>query len=210
MKPHTATSKRPQRTLTLAALILAGLSLSLAGPAAALLCENAAANASLVLGPAKHSVKSTSSGGGYATVSCKNFVVDISVPSNSSGTGTDLKSFSIWTNFENPVGAITAKAACLAFSDQTLVYKKAGGAGQFQMIGSWQRSGSWTDPTQQNGILFPCTIQTKPGAILLPTLNPPANGADLYRVVTIRKSGTTPQTVIVEADHDSPAPPIPR
>jgi hypothetical protein len=203
-------SRRLQKALIRMVLTLAALGFTMAGPAAAV-CENAPANASLSLGPVTHSVKKTSNDGSYANVGCHYYVVDISVPSNSSGTGKDLQSFTIWTNFSDSfIAPTSAKVVCEANWEKTFVYKKAGGVGSFQLVGSWERKGKWlTGP----GVLFPCVVVTLSGSTLS-TLNPPANGTDVYRVVSARKYGgqwgTKFTTVTVEALHNSPQPEPPK
>jgi hypothetical protein len=197
-----AVSPRPHRTSTLAALTVAGLALAMAGPAAALPCDNPSArpNASRVLGVNTHKVSSKSPDTGYATVApCPYWVVDISVPSNSSGTGGDDKSFTILTN---PI-PLNDEGVCTAFQERTYVYKYGvidiKGTKGFYQIGSWKREGVW-DPNSDS-LFPPCKIKSSG----LPTLSPPASGKDLYRVVSQRKDKMSGKwmPVYVEAIHET-------
>jgi hypothetical protein len=188
------------RSLGLALLLLLVLGLALAPSASAQsACAHPGlvAHAALVLGKQTHAVSASSPGGGYAMVCCRYFVVDVAVPADSSGTGNDLKSFYIET--EPALGSVGPpdESDCTAIRGKTAVYKNVGGS--FQLIAQWEAVGVW-DPS----LLFPCTIEAKQGATLLPALNPPASNYDVYRVVTSSKFGAQWVTARVDAGHLSP------
>ncbi|HEV2852534.1 MAG TPA: hypothetical protein VHC97_06995 [Thermoanaerobaculia bacterium] len=194
-------SPHPRRTSTLAALTFAGLALAMAGPAMAVsVCAHPdlVPGKALFLGPNVSSASSESNGGGYAFVCCRYWVVDISVPSNSSGLNNDLKSFTIWANESGPYSYLT-EPDCKNFWDRTYVYKKPNGATKFQWIAYWERKG---EPNPQS--IVPCTLKYQPGAVPLSELTPPATGTDVYRVMSVRKSGANWVTVKVQAEHLKP------
>jgi hypothetical protein len=152
-------------------------------------------NATRFLGPGPGDVLSVSDSGTYSKGGCHYWVVDISVPSNSSGGIEFLPAFSI--NFS---GVPTTKTSCLAYQDYLVVFVKHQGQPQFDStpIARGSRKGSW----HPGNFFGPCTLTLsannknsgKP-------LSPPADGTDVYRVAAAIKSGNTWKIVRVTAAH---------
>lgn len=194
--PTTQPSKgrRPLKKLALAALTLVVLGLALTGPTSALPCDgpNASPNVTLTLGVATHKVTSTSPDAGYATQGCEYWVVDISVPNDSSGLGDDFKSFKIFTNSVFP----SNPTACVGFWERTYVYKYS--QVKYKQIGYWEKKGSW------NGSY--CSLKNVSSPIPLPPLTPPSAGSDRYRVASQRKDTNSGKwtAVLVTAFHEEP------
>lgn len=186
--------------LTLAFIVLAGFGSVFAGRANAYQhCSNLAApSAILNLGLAVPIVESTSNGGIYEQGGCHFWVVDISVPSNSSGGPNSVPSFFI--NLGSGFGPNT-KAACDAYADYFVVFVKHQGQTQFGStpIAHGSRKGVWS---AQKGLIARCGLkESSTYEKLSDSLNPPASGTDIYRFAGAVKIGKKWKTVNVWAKH---------
>jgi hypothetical protein len=163
-------------------------------------CKTQAANATLTLGSGVSSVNSTSNVV-YSGNLCNRWVVDIRVPSNSSGTGSDLLAFGIGAN--GTVGPPN-KADCESYTEQTSIYRKAYRETEFKFIAGGTKKGVWHT---ESGTLFPCELRAQPGWLsLAQPLTPPGSSTDFYRVASNVKFGGQWRTVTIQAEHFSPPP----
>lgn len=163
-------------------------------------CTVGTPDATRTMGANVNSVTSTSAGGAYgAKALCKAWVVDINVPSTSSGTAGWGKPIS-FGGLTDVYGANT-KAECEAVSVVEQVFRKTQGATSFTKIAGGRRVGVWTQ-----GNLFPCILTPQAGYLPFPTVNPPSAGTVVYRVTRSLKQGTTFMGVTISASHQQPPP----
>lgn len=161
-------------------------------------CRLAHANAVLTMGPGVSEVNSTSPNAAYGmVVGCKKWVVDILVPSNSSGTGNELRSIA----FVGDSSAPANKALCQSYSAYESYYKKAAGQTEYTRVATQWIIGLWHE-----GNMFPCELYFLTGTGSIPRPNPPRAGTDVYRVAKSIEYGGQWRQVYVAAEHPSPAP----
>jgi hypothetical protein len=190
------------RTL-LAGFILAGSSTLLASNAQAFVLLNGKtlpADATRTMGPGIHAVQSSSGNGAYSTdPACRRWIVDINIPSNSSGTGDDSKRVIIFDSSADLVA--NTKAVCQSTEIIESLYKKKPD-GTFQTIGGGTLKGVWKASN-----LFPCQLYKSPGYVNFPSsIAPPFTGTQTYRVTRSRKVNGQYKPVTVKAQHVSPTP----
>jgi hypothetical protein len=152
------------------------------------------------MGPGIHAVQSSSGNGSYSTDPiCRRWIVDINIPSNSSGTGNDYK----WVKILDSSADLVAntKAACQSTEIIENLYKKKPD-GTFQTIGGGTLKGVWKASN-----LFPCQLYKSPGYVNFPSsISPPFSGTQTYRVTRSRKTGGQFKPVTVKAQHGAPTP----
>jgi len=188
---------RPAR-LVLACIALVGFSFVFAGRANAMPCwALTSPSATLSLGLGVPSVESTSNGGIYEKSGCHYWVVDISVPSNSSGGQNSIPSFGIYLDTWGP----HTKAGCQTYEDYFVVFVKHQGQDQFEStpIAHGSRTGVWNPG--KDAIPLCGLKESKTYVNLSDSLNPPASGTDVYRVAAAVRSGSKWKTVNVLAQH---------
>jgi hypothetical protein len=162
-----------------------------------LTCFNRAADVTLAFGAGVSSVSSPASTTAYGTrIGCPRWVVDVTVPSNSSGTVHDLRSFSVGGADPN---LPSTKAACESVEIKTMWYRKRLGDPSFTDIGSVTEKGVFNG---EPGALFPCVLSVQPGSTKpAQPFNPPQIGTNTYRIVRSVKIGGAWQPVTVTASH---------
>lgn len=189
-------------------------------------CAVAPPNASLNLGPGILGVQATSNGGNYhGEGGCGLFVVDITVPSDSSGPSGFLPSFTVESGptefiFQGKkLSAVTNYAGgfqlpdqlCSLYSQKTLVFVKSVGANEFNLIDAVIAKGN-VKQEQGNDLTGPvskCALlpSTGKGAlnIGLPfSFTPSKSGGKVFRVaVGVNLAYSQWQQVRVQASHDS-------
>jgi hypothetical protein len=181
--------------LVFTSLALAGFIAIFAGSANAIPCWAVSPNMTRILGPGVPDVESTSNGALYAKSGCHYWVVDISVPSNSSGGSFDLPSILM----DSRASFTSNKANCESYRDYILIYVKHPGQSQFDPtpISQGWRKGVW-----HGGEISPCTIRISKTYKELPApLNPPKTGTDIYRVAGSARIGESWKRVHVTATH---------
>lgn len=163
-------------------------------------CAVGAADAVRTMGPNVNSVSSSSAGGAYSTKPmCKAWVVDINVPSTSSGTAGWGKPIS-FGGLSETYGA-NSKAECEATAVTETLFRKTQGATSFTKVAGGSRKGVWTQ-----GNMFPCILVPQGAYVQFPAVNPPVAGTTVYRVSRSLKQGMTYKGVTVSAQHQAPPP----
>lgn len=186
-------------------------------------CAVASPHASLLLGPGVLSVQAASTGGTYHDGGCGLFIVDISVPSDSSGPAGFFPSFRVesgavdlilkdydlssTTNYAG--GFAIPDKACPLYFQETRVFVKQPDASQFSLIKKVKAQGVWGSSI---GKKTRCELVQEPGKWLLSYglpfgFNPPQSGTRVYRVavgVKLRAVWNEVwQQVRVQASHDA-------
>jgi hypothetical protein len=192
-------------------------------------CAVVDANASLVLGPGVPGVQAMSDGGKYYTdwknlqKGCGLYVVDITVPSDSSAPGF-LPSFSIesgpvvltyqgkdqssGTNYAGGFALPNPVTACSAYHQETRIFVKPTYADEFNLIKQVKARGKETYPDFKSPKceLVPETDQGVLSYGLPFGFNPPKSGSKIYRVaISVALEswlGLFHQQVRVKASHD--------
>ena len=163
-------------------------------------CAVGAPDATRTMGPNVNSVTSSSAGGAYgAKPLCRAWVVDINVPSTSSGTAGWGKPIS-FGGLPETYGA-NNKAECEATAVVEQLFRKPQGATSFTRIAGGTRRGVWTQ-----GDMFPCILAPQAGFVPFPKVNPPNTGTVVYRVSRSLKQGATYKGVTISAEHQQPPP----
>jgi hypothetical protein len=189
-------------------------------------CAVAPPNASLSLGAGILGVQATSDGGKYHDGGgCGLFVVDIAVPSDSSGPSGFLPSFTVESGpteliFQGKkLSAVTNYAGgfqlpdqlCSFYSQETLVFVKSVGANEFNLIDAVIANGT-VEQEQGNALTGPkskCILAPSKGkgtlSIGLPfSFKPSKSGGKVFRVaVGVNLASSQWQQVRVQASHDS-------
>src|SRR5262249_48719618 len=139
----------------LSGLVLAGSLVAFGGPVQAFptfasVCTAVPADATRLLGLGTHQVQATSNGGSYANKpACPSWVVDVYVPSSSSGTGSDLKTFSFTDTGSGILYYYASNStACTSVHTWEYLYRKRAGETQFQLIAWEKRDGMWSPGAQ--------------------------------------------------------------
>ncbi len=164
------------------------------------LCDTRPADATLTLGPSVPSVSSLSPNGAYGDrIGCSRWVVDIAVPHTSSGTNSQLRSFTIGVPDPMP----DTKAACESTEVRTSFFHKLIGQQQFTLYANTYQKGVWNPSAD----FFHCTLAMQPGSTPPPQqYNPPMVGTNTYRVARSIKTNGVWKRVQVTAEHQQ-APP---
>jgi hypothetical protein len=148
-------------------------------------CKTAAPHATLSLGPGVPSVQTTSPSGSYASGLCPRYVVDIFVPTSSSGGPGYFDSFTVGGGYAGPAygsslgGLPLSQVYCAGYEGSLRVYRKSALGGEFASLGGGGLHGEW----QSGGLFGPyCALTKNPSFVDLPTFNPPALFPVVYRV----------------------------
>jgi hypothetical protein len=187
-------------------------------------CTIVTPDASLNLGPGVLGVQASSDGGTYhnAEDGCGLFIVDITVPNNSSGPSGSLPSFRIesgpveliingknLTNGTNYAGGFALPdKVCALYHQQTRLFVKSSTVAEFTLIKNVKAGASFGQPPGASK----CVLVQESGSGLLSYglpfgFIPPKSDARVYRVavgvVLGSVSGGTWQKVRVQASHDA-------
>ena len=120
-------------------------------------CAMVAPDATRTMSPNVNSVTSSSAGGAYgAKLLCKSWVVDVNVPSTSSGTAGWGKPIS-FGGLPETYGA-NNKAECESTMVVEQLFSKTLGATSFTRIAGGTLRGVWTQ-----GNMFPCILTSQAG-----------------------------------------------
>jgi hypothetical protein len=149
-------------------------------------CKTAAPHATLSLGAGVPSVQSTSPSGSYASGLCPRYVVDIHVPTSSSGGPGYFDSFTVGGGYAGPAygsslgGLPLSQVYCAGYEGSLRVYRKSALGGDFAYLGGGGLHGEW----QPSGGLFGpyCALTKSSSFVDLPTFNPPPLVPVVYRV----------------------------
>ncbi len=189
-------------------------------------CAVAPPNASLNLGPGILGVQATSEGGKYHDGGdCGLFVVDIAVPSDSSGPSGFLPSFRVESGptelvFQGKkLAAVTNYSGgfqlpdqlCAIYSQETLVFVKSAGTNEFNLIDSViangnlkQEEGNALTGPKSKCVLLPSTGKGALSIGLPFSFKPSKSGGKVFRVaVGVSLAYSQWQQVRVQASHDS-------
>ena len=192
--------------LLLVVAALAGIAAAAVGnahaagnPFASDFCKTAPADRTLALGVGVPSVTASVSGfATYAGNPCPRYVVDIVVPSSSSGGPGYFDDFTVGGGILN---APSSSSVCASASESVRVYRKTGN-GEFVSIGGGRTTGTWNPG---GGFVSPhCQFVKAPGYVDVPSFSPPSYQylPDVYRVaVAATAFGDVPVPVRVRAWH---------
>jgi hypothetical protein len=177
------------------------LAMVVLGAAAALAqdpCATIPPNVSLTLGPKLHSVQANNSApsisnGPPVMSTCHYWVADITVPSNSSGTGTDLPQFLIETA---SIFVYPGSDGCSGWTEESAIYRKHVN-GQFSKIGGGLRKSQLVGAKDEPKLCL--LLPTVPG--VEEHFSPPAAGTSVYRVASRLSYKGQNKTESVQAVH---------
>jgi hypothetical protein len=149
-------------------------------------CKTAAPHATLSLGPGVPSVQTMSPSGSYASGLCPRYVVDIHVPTSSSGGPGYFDSFTVGGGYAGSAygsslgGLPLSQVYCAGYEGSLRVYRKSALGGEFAFVGGGGLHGVW----QANGGLFGpyCALTKNSSFVDLPSFNPPPLAPVVYRV----------------------------
>lgn len=202
---------RRSARLLLALAALAAVAGTLAGGARAQVvpifdfCKTAAPHATLNLGPGVPFVEATSAGGTYGSGLCPRFVVDIGVPTNSSGGPGYADMFTVGGGYADlatgsPLGGLPlSQIECANYTGYLRVYRKSILGGDFTTLGGGVTHGAWMPG---GGLFGPyCAIVKAPSFVDLPAYNPPSFFGVVYRVAIGAKVGASWRQVKAGAWH---------
>ena len=168
-------------------------------------CKTAAPHATLSLGPGVPSVQATSAGGSYGVGLCPRFVVDIGVPTSSSGGSGYFNTFTVGGGYADLAtgsslgGLPLSQIECANYTGYLRVYRKSFLGGDFTTLGGGTTHGTWTG----GGSLFGpyCAVTKSPGYVELPLYSPPTLFGVVYRVAIGAKLGASWRQVKAGAWH---------
>jgi hypothetical protein len=168
-------------------------------------CKTAAPHATLNLGPNVPSVQATSAGGTYGSGLCPRFVVDINVPTTSSGGPGWFDSFTVGGGYADLAtgsslgGLPLSQIECANYTGYLRVYRKSILGGDFTVLGGGTTHGTWIP----GGSIFGpyCAIVKSAGYVDLPAYNPPSFVGVVYRVAIGAKVGASWRQVKAGAWH---------
>ena len=189
----------PRRVTRLAftSLALCLFGFAFAGTASAGVCQNTPnPSATGALSSSTAYAYSNSVNANYATVGCKRWVVDVSVPSTTPPiTFTDIVNLGAW-----PVSMPQSQATCEAFTLEVWFYKKMGNA--FTTIGGGSSKGVW-HPEKPGIAAARCEIKPNSSNPLgyLIARTAPAAGTDVYRIEVGAKVGLNWVPVYAKANY---------
>lgn len=142
----------------------------------------------LAFGKGVSRVQAKSTGAEYSASACKSFIVDIDVPSDSSGNpGQDLPQFYL---MGGTTDTSLGKSECRNITTNVAFYVKKNGKKAFSKLGGGLMKGTWHDSREGGFVPVNCVLAPVAGYTAPPpSYAPPKSGSDTYRVVVIVKVG---------------------
>ena len=152
-------------------------------------CAMVAPDATRTLGPGVPDVEASSLLTSYASGLCSRFVVDVLVPTNTSGGAHYHDAFSIFGTIHSALSPSfnlgLSSSACATYEGYVRVYRKSAYDGAFVSVGGGRTTGAWIE---DGGLLGPhCTPVKAPGYVDLPVFQPPSRMSAVYRVTASAK-----------------------
>jgi hypothetical protein len=199
----------PRRSARLLALVaaLAAFTGAAAGNARASeptfnsFCKSAAPDASLTFGAGATSVSAASGGTGYTSGRCRRFVVDITVPPNSSGPPTYSDTFLLGgghgsTSAPYPWLPFSDEPTCVEYSMNLAVYRRSVISGDFTFIGGGRMIGQAGVLSYGWGAKWVCKLVGDESYVAYGDFAPPPFLASaVYRVIVGATLGDVAQPV---------------
>jgi hypothetical protein len=172
-----------------------------AGPVFTGFCTSVAPDAALTFGAGTTSVSAGSGGTGYTSGRCPRFVVDITVPPNSSGPAGYANEFLLGSGHGSQTGPIwwlpfTELSTCLDYTRYVAVYRRSTISGDFTFVGGGRMTG-------QSGAFYTtwiCKLVADDDFVAFDEFSPPPFfTAAVYRVFVGATLGGIAQPVSVWA-----------
>lgn len=139
-------------------------------------CRMVAAHSTQTLGPGVPFVDSVSWYGTYGTGLCPRYVLDVHVPTSSSGGPGFLDGFVVGGGpLEGGQLGLTNQLQCDDYVGHLRVYRKSALGGEFGLVGGGRLHGHW--------VANDCVAVKEPGFVDLPAFAPPSLAPVVYRIV---------------------------